>query len=193
MQSKTVPTSPSLATAEQPQLGKTEKLMQDVRKMPLFHQVIPLEAAIGWPIPLRKEGKVYVTLPFYGCTPQKGQTLLFPPFSTLTLNWANLMPVEYVNLRFRNPAPNLNWEGQIGTFPHEAIAQITRGEYLEKRRELLAMYDEMFVMLIEGVSFSTDWYDRFNEQLRLLIEPALEPYYRALAPKFCDRFLGIGK
>ena len=180
MQTNTVPKSPSLVTAEQPQLGKTEKLMQDVRKMPLFRQLIPLEAAVGWPIPLRKEGKVYVTLPFFGCSPQKGQTLLFPPFATLTLNWANLMPVEYVNLRFRNPAPDLNYSGQVGTFPHPAIAQITRGEYLEKRRELLAMYDEMLDNLLQNNPFTPDWNQRFSETLRLLIEPSLEPYYRVL-------------
>ena len=189
MQTNTVLKSPTLATAEQPQLGKTELLLQDVRKMPLFRQIVPLEAAIGWPIPLRKDGKVYITLPFYGCTPKKGQTSLFPPFATLTLDWANLMPVEYVNLRFRNPALDLNWEGQIGTFPHPAIAQITRGEYLEKRRELLAMYDEMFDNLSQNTPFTLEWNQQFSETLRLLIEPSLEPYYRVLGGKFFDRFL----
>jgi hypothetical protein len=180
-----------MITQIQPQqtLCKTEQMMISVRKMPIFRQLIPQEAGIGWPIPLRKEGKIYVTLPFYGYTSQKGETSLFPPFATLTLNWANLMPVEYVNLRFRNPAPNLPWEGQIGTFPHEAIAQITRGEYLEKRRELLAMYDEMLDNLSQNQPFTEEWNQRFSETLRLLIEPALEPYYRVLGEKFFERFL----
>lgn len=178
----------NLRPKKQP-LSKTAQLLEDVRKMPIFRQLIPLEAAVGWLIPLRKEGKVYVTLPFYGCSPQKGQNLLFPPFATLTLNWANLVPVEYVNLRFRNPAPNLNWEGQIGTFPHEAIAQMTRGEYLEKRRELLIMYDEMFDNLLQNNPFTPDWNQKFSGNLRLLIEPALEPYYRVLGEKFFERFL----
>ena len=107
MQNTTLATSSSPMTASQPQLGKTEQLMKDVRKMSIFHQLIPIEAGIGWPIPLRKEGKVYVTLPFYGLSTQKeqGQTLLSPPFATLTIDWSNQIPVEYVNLRFRNPAP----------------------------------------------------------------------------------------
>ena len=189
MQTNTTSQSSTLMTEEQPQLGKTELLLKNVRKMPIFRQLIPQESGVGWPIPLRKDGKVYITLPFYGCTPQKGQTLLFPPFATLTLNWANLIPVEYVNLRFRNPAPNLNWEGQIGTFPHPAIAQITRGEYLDKRRELLGMYDEMLDSLSQNNPFTPEWNQHFSQNLRLLIEPSLEPYYRVLGEKFFQRFL----
>jgi hypothetical protein len=176
-------------TPEKPNLSKTEKLLQDVRKMPLFRQLIPLEAAVGWPIPLQQQGKVYVILPFYSYFPQKGQSPLFPPFATLTLNWANLVPVEYVNLGFRNPAPDLKWEGQIGTFPHPAIAQMTRGQYLEKRRELLAMYDELLENLSQNNPLSPEWCTRFSKLLRLLIEPALEPYYRVLGEQFLARFL----
>ncbi|ACK70843.1 conserved hypothetical protein [Gloeothece citriformis PCC 7424] len=189
MLSNTVAKSSTLVTAKQHELGKIEKLMQDVRKMPLFRQLVPLEAGVGWPIPLRKDSKVYITLPFYGCTPQKGQTLLFPPFATLTLNWANLIPVEYVNLRFRNPAPDLKWEGQVGIFPHAAVKQITIKEYKEKRQELLSMYDEMFNSLTGGIPFSSEWCARFSQLLRLLIEPCLEPYYRILGEKFFARFL----
>lgn len=189
MTSNTVP-KPSNPVIDKPKnLSKTEKLMEDIRKMPLFRQLLPMESAIGWPIPVRKEGKIYVIFPFYGCTPQKGENSLFPPFATLTINWANQVPVEYVNLRFRNPAPDLNWEGQVGTFPHPAIAQITRGEYLEKRRELLAMYDEMLDNLLQNNPFTPAWNQRFSENLRLLIEPSLEPYYRVLGEKFFERFL----
>jgi hypothetical protein len=133
---KTVTKLPNFRTKEQPHLSKTEKLMRDVRKMPLFNQSISLETAVGGGIPRRKDNKVYIILPFYGCYPQKGVTKLFPPFATITLDWSNQVPVEYVNLRFRNPAPELNWEGEAGTFPHPALSQMTVGQYLERRREL---------------------------------------------------------
>ncbi len=63
------------------------------------------------------------------------------------------------------------------------------GQYREARRQLLAMYDELFEMLSQGSAFPPDWCDRFSESLQMLMEPSLEPYYRALAPKFFDRFL----
>lgn len=172
-------------------LSKTEQLMKDIRQTPLFRQLIPQEAGVGWPIPLRKGGKVYLTLPFFGFAPtaQKGFTKLFPPFATITLDWSNQVPVEYVNLRFRNPAPELNWEGEVGTFPHPAVSQMTFGQYQQRRRNLLEMYDQMFDMLSQNSPFSEEWCEQFSQLLRLLVEPSLEPYYRALGGKFFDRFL----
>lgn len=170
-------------------IGKTEKLLKDVRKMPIYNQVIPMEASVGFPIPLRKEGTVYVTLPFFMYSPKKGENPLYPPFATLTLTWKNLIPVEYVNLRFRNPAPELNWADSVGTFPHDAIAHLTKKEYLEKRHILLNMYDQMLDNLAENKPFNPQWNQEFSQYLRLLIEPPLEPYYRVLGEKFFSRFL----
>ena len=171
--------------------GKTEELLLKIRQTPLFRQLIPQEAGIGFPIPLRKEGKVYAILPCFGFTPtaQKGQTAIFPPFATITINWANQFPVEYVNFSFRNPAPELQWSGQIGTFPHPAVANMTVEKYKEKRHELLTMYDQMFAALEQGTSFSPEWIDRFGELLSTLLESSLKPYYRVLGAKFCARFL----
>jgi len=36
-------------TEEQPQLGKTELLLKNVRKMPIFRQLIPQEASLKLP------------------------------------------------------------------------------------------------------------------------------------------------
>ena len=179
------------STKEQKQLCQTELMTKKIRKMPIFHQLIPKEAGIGWLMPVRKEGKVYVTVPFYGYfpNPKQSQTVLYPPFATITLSWPKLVPVEYVNLRFGNPAPELDWFAQVGTFPHPEVEQITVGQYKEKRHQLLVMYDEMLDNLMEGKAFSPEWNEQFTELLSTLIEPSLEPYYRALAPKFFDRFL----
>ncbi|MBE9224111.1 hypothetical protein IQ264_01310 [Phormidium sp. LEGE 05292] len=169
---------------------KIERLIEDIRKTPIFRQLIPMEAQIGWPIPLRRESKVYVTLVFFGANSRsKGETVLFPPFAKITLDWSNQIPVEYVNLRFQNPWKEGNWEAEVGIFPHSAIAQITVAEYQKKRQELLAMYDEMLDKLAQGGSFLPDWKTRFKELLRLLMEPPLEPYYRAIDAKFFDHFL----
>ena len=185
-------------TKEKKQLCKTEQMMKRIRKMPIFHQLIPKEAGIGWlmPVrkePVRKENKIHVTVPFYGYVldPKQSKTILYPPFATITLSWPKLIPVEYVNLRFRNPAPELNWMAQVGTFPHPAVEQITVGEYKEKRHQLLVMYDEMLDNLLEKKAFSPEWKEQFTELFRTLMEPSLEPYYHALAPKFFDRFLPV--
>src|SRR5437588_5832268 len=105
-----------------------------IRQTTIFRELVPQEAGIGWPIPLRKLGLVYVTLPFYGYiyNREQNRTDLFPPFATMTVNWQNLIPVEYVNLRFRNPWPEGKWEEQAGVFPHPAITHLSVGQYQKK-------------------------------------------------------------
>lgn len=172
------------------QMGRTEQLIKAIRKTPMFRENIPMEAAIGLPIPLRKAGKLYLILPCYGALPKVEDNIpLYPPFATITVDWSSQIPVEYINLRKNNPAPELQWSEQVGTFPHEAIRNMKVKEYIEKRRELLAMYDEMFDILSGDNSFSQEWTSRFRSLLSILIEPSLEPYYRALAPKFFSHFL----
>ena len=171
--------------------SKTEDFIKSIRKHPVFTSLVALEAGTGWPYPVRKGGKVYVTLPFFGCprTANQKETPLYPPFATITAGWNTGLVVEYENLRFRNPWPEGRWDEQVGTFPHPAVAGLTVGDYKAKRAELFAMYDELFDTLEAGGEFADGWIGRFEALLRLLVEPSLEPYYRALAPKFFDRFL----
>jgi hypothetical protein len=172
------------------QLCQTEKLLKNIRKTPLFMQLIPQEAGIGLPVPLRRNNKVYAILLCFGFNAiEKGQTRLFPPFAEITVQWSNQLPVEYINLHFNNPAPELQWSGEIGTFPHDAVAGITIGEYQVKRKELLLMYDEMFTALENAGGLSSDFKQQFRDLFSTLIEPALIPYYRVFGAKFCERFL----
>lgn len=166
-------------------------VLNTIRQTTIFRELIPQESGIGWPLPLRKSGGIYVTLPFYGYeyNKEKNQTALFPPFATLTINWQNQVPVEYVNLRFRNPWPEGNWEEQAGIFPHPAAAHLSVSQYEQKRKELLTMYDDILVTLAQGGIFTAEWKAAFRDLLRTLMEPGLEPFYRALAPKFFDHFL----
>lgn len=178
------------AQLETQQLSKTEKLLQNIRKTPLFMQLIPQEAGIGLPIPLRRNQKVYAILPCFGFKPiEKGKTILFPPIAKVTVQWSNQLPVKYVNLKFDNPASELQWSGEIGIYPHDAVAGMTIGEYKAKRRELLQMYDEMFTALENSSGLSSDFKQEFSELFSTLLEPPLIPYYRVFGTKFCERFL----
>ncbi len=170
-----------------------KSIMDGIQKTPLYRYLIPAEAGIGWPIPLRKKDRVYVTLPLFGYhrTDEKGKTALFPPFAAITVDLASQVPVEYVNLRFRNPWPQGKWEEQAGYFPHPVVAAISAGQYKEKRKELLSLYDELFEMLLEKRVVPATFRERFGQLLRLLMEPCLEPFYRSLAPKFFEHFLAV--
>ncbi len=173
-------------------ISKMAYVFDNIRKMALFEQLVPPEAGLGWPIPLRKVGQVYITVPFFskGVVGQ-GQAVLYPPFATLTLNWQNLLPMEYVDLRFRNPSEG-QWEvynEQPGAFPHAAVAHLSVQQYLEQCNMLFMMYDELLTALTYGETLSSTWEHSFSTLLRLLMEPSLERYYRILGPEFFGRFL----
>jgi hypothetical protein len=54
---------------------------------------------------------------------------------------------------------------------------------------MFGAYDELLEHLVSGTTFPPDLVTRFGEQLRVLVEPGLEPYYRLLSPSFFGRFL----
>jgi hypothetical protein len=166
-------------------------LMNDMRKMPMYRQVIPQEAGIGWPIPLRRNKHVYVIMPCFGYahTPDKHETTLYPPFATITLDWSKQVPVEYVDLRFRHPWLEGNWEQVAGTFPHAAVKELSVQQYQNLRNELLIMYDALLDTLGKQETLSAEWKTAFSLLLRTMMEPPLEPYYRALGEKFFQTFL----
>jgi hypothetical protein len=169
---------------------RTGSLLRGIRRMPVFQQCVPMEAGMGYMLPWRKDGRVYVTVPFFGMPPTRtaGGVPLYPPFATLTLDWERAAVVAYRDLRVDGLWPVAG--EPVGSFPHPAVAKLRRSEYLALRSELYAHYDALCRMLAEGSSPAPAWSERFSELLRQLVEPALEPYYRRLAPNFITRFLG---
>jgi hypothetical protein len=177
--------------------SRTARLMADLRKTALFHQVVPMEAGIGWPIPVRHRPgwdgaiQVYMRLPLYGFRRDgtSGVTHLFPPFSMLTLRWPTGQVVEFADFRYTRPWPAPTNVTAVGTFPHDAVLGSV-SEYTTDRERLLGLYDD----LLDGLQTQRPFAGQaeFTLLLRKLAEPALVPYYRALGPRFFDQFLGPG-
>jgi hypothetical protein len=51
------------------------------------------------------------------------------------------------------------------------------------------MYAELIEAMENDRTLAPEWEKSFSSLLRLLMEPPLEPYYRALGPKFFNHFL----
>lgn len=173
--------------------SRTEQLITEVRSTPLFRQLVPLEASVGWPIPVRAGDHAYLTLLLYATAPADGGAAILPPFAQVTLDWATGQVVEYVSYAYRHPLPDAPREGAIGTFPHNAVEGLTRGQYLERRGELLEAYDRVLDAVATGAPIPPYEAAAFGRLLRQLLEPALEPYYRAISPQFFKHFLALGQ
>jgi len=167
-----------------------EKIVKDIRKTPLFRQVVPMEAVTGWPIPLRKNGRVFIILPFYGAqNKEKGKTILYPPLALITVDCITMVVVEYISTRFKNSWPDGNWETAAGYFPHEAISKMTIREYKNLKQQLMGLYDILIKCLIDGTELDAEVDAKFSEILGILMEPNLIPFYKAIRPSFFGHFL----
>lgn len=168
-----------------------QTFMQELRKTPIYRQVIPMEAQIGWPIPTRRQRRVYVTFPFFGIEyiPAIKESKIYPPFATCTFDWASQTLVEYADLRYRNLWPDLDWNISPGSFPHLAVAEFSVGQYNELRSTLLGMYDHLLETLSQRKALAAEWKTEFSLLLRILMEPSLESFYRTLGPTFFETFL----
>ncbi|MEV0937416.1 hypothetical protein ACIBMX_46405 [Streptomyces phaeochromogenes] len=193
----TYPTDPSarLTTASSHDVPRSEALSRELRRSPLFHQLVPMESGIGWPlpVPVLQDGvpRVYMRLPLFVLRPDPaGGADLFPPFATVTLDWATGRLVEYTDLRFKEPhRSRAQWSKPVGRFPHPAVEGLTTAAYRELRTHLFGLYDELFHELGRGRQPDDGWAGQFGQLLGRLLEPSLTPYYRQLAPKFLRRHL----
>ncbi|QFR00995.1 hypothetical protein F9278_37855 [Streptomyces phaeolivaceus] len=184
---------PAGSPAEGP---RSEALCREVRRSPVIRQLVPMEAGIGWPLPVPvvQDGtpRVYVRLPLFVMRPDPaGGADLFPPFATATVDWSTRRLVEYTDLRFKEPhRSRAEWSRPVGRFPHPAVAGLTTNAYRDLRTRLLTLYDELLDELAHGRQPGGGARPgEFGGLLTRLLEPALVPHYRRLAPKFLGRYL----
>lgn len=171
-------------------LSSIEILIKNVRKSPIFKQLVPMEAVSGWPIPMIKNKRAYVMLPFYGAQNQeKGKTELYPPLGVITVDCLTMAVVKYVNLRYENPWPEGKWQDTAGYFPHEAISKMTIREYKAKKKQLMSLYDTIIKCSIDGKKLDVETDAQFSKILSVLMEPSLKPFYQAISPGFFNHFL----
>ena len=169
---------------------KIEVFMKSIRNSPFGRQIIPMECITGWPILMRKNGRIYIKLLYF--KPQqkeKGKTGLYPPLLMIVAEYETGRIVEYSDLRLKSIWPDTCWEAPVGYFPHEAIAQMKVSEYKQLKNDLMQMYDQMIDTMLSGSGFSEEWERQFSGLLSTVIEPPLVAYYKELGEKFISHFL----
>jgi hypothetical protein len=165
---------------------KVEEALVKIRQSSVFRNLVPMQAGTGWPVPIRKRGKMYLCIPYFGLQQGKGKqpVLIYPPFATITVSWPKLLIVEYVNLRWRNLWSEKQLANPAGIFPHPAVAGVKLEEYNDMRQRLMAYIEAMLNSTIDKTGLQ-----EFSKIFHVMMEPSLLPYYRKLFPKYYGHFL----
>jgi hypothetical protein len=152
--------------------------------------LIPMELGAGWPAITIKNKQICVTVPYFLAQPgHGGQFLLFPISYLITLKWPNAQIVEFASLKYQKAYKGLDFSKPVGIFKHETVMGLSRDQYIAKRGELFALYDELIVGITEKRGFERlgDMRDLFQT----LMEPSLYPMYRNIAPNFFECYCGL--
>lgn len=169
-------------------IPRTESMLKRARQSDTFRELIPGNAALGWPAIDRIRGQVFLRMPVFDQQRRPdGAVNLYPPFAVLTVGWAPPRIAAYVDL-----STDRFWAADgsvpVGIFPHAELGDSEQA-YLMMRRELFACYDAICLALNDGHQPTARAAKEFSRLLRALLEPGLERYYRALAPDFFSLYL----
>jgi hypothetical protein len=164
--------------------SRTARIMDTWRRSDVGRLLVPMEAAMAWPIPYRAGEKTYLILPFYiRVSSTSGKFAVFPWVGGMTLEWVTQRMVEYVDYRFRSPWAQLDFRKPIAT------SEMPNPELAEKAQTLASMYDELADAMAAKSGLPPFWMSKFKEHVAAVIEPAQHVFYRQIAPKFSERFL----
>ncbi|MGB8646368.1 MAG: hypothetical protein WCF84_14110 [Anaerolineae bacterium] len=166
----------------------TAGLYGKVRSNPIAQQLVPLEAAISFPVPLVQGNFKFLRFLLYGYKRvQQGKpSLIRMPFAQLAVTFPDGKFAEYVDYRLAPPVTGMTAGEFIGEYPHPAIRQSSFDELERKRDELFQAYDRV-IALCPRFDLTQDeqkTVGQFRRLLSELAEPSLEPFYHALNPRF---------
>ncbi len=168
------------------------EFINNINKSELRRKLIPMEMASGWPSISIKNGQICIMIPYYRTQPSnEGKVLIFPIAYTMTFTWPSAKMVEFKTLRFQKEFANIDYKKPVGTFKHDAVKNLTKSEYIDKRDTLFSLYDEILTCIIDKKEFTRE--QEMKDSFKVLMEPSLYPMYMEIANKFfgfyCDNVL----
>jgi hypothetical protein len=161
--------------------------LDDLRRKAPLRDLLPLEAAAGIAIPVRRGDKLLAFVPFMLHRRRPGGGVsLSPVIASVLIDYRTGRVVEFVDHTKRDSA---DARAEAGVFPHESLRGVPAGVYLERRTELTAGLSELMRLLSAREPLPTPLCERVAELFTQLVPPAALPAYRAAAPKFVERFV----
>lgn len=170
--------------------SRVEELHTQLRKHPVCRHLISMESVLSFPVPTRRRDATYLRFIVY----RRGEAIegkarpVYRPYARLSIEYPSGRLVEYLDLRFSQNLPPSGTAEPIGEAPNPAMATLSFQEVVAKHSALLAAIEAM-IPLVGQRHLTTDQLGIvtvFRQLFQTVIEPGLEPYYRALDPSFFD-------
>ena len=152
---------------------------------------MPMGYTAGYPILQNRNGSLCMTVPYlkYKITGEKDKTQVYPIRYTVTVEIPENIVVRFEDLAFAKGHTKVNFDKHVGYLRHDAIKELTKKQYEEKRNELYAMYDKLISAVLGEGDFSADDEKSMKELLGMLLEPCLMGAYKVLDKDFYNKFL----
>ncbi|MBE7011237.1 MAG: hypothetical protein E7415_01025 [Ruminococcaceae bacterium] len=150
---------------------------------------LPIGYVAGFPIVAVKSGKACLKIPFlkYKITGQVDKTLVYPVKYVLTYSLPEMKPIGFEDLEYNIVFKHIDFNKPIGYFRHDAIKSLTKKAYAEKKNELLELYDDLAMTVVDKKPFSDG--EEFKKVLNMMLEPSVKPIYKVLDRDFYDKYL----
>ena len=167
------------------------ELYANVKKDPVFSGLIPIGFGAGLPILSIKNEQLLISIPYFRVqlTGVQDKTQIFPVQFVTTVTYPSCSIISFSNLAFCSDFSEVDFGMPVGLFRHKAIITLNHGEYEEKRRDLLDLYDHLIFALFNSEEPSYELINKFTIAINIMIEPSLKPFYRRLDVDFYNKFL----
>lgn len=155
---------------------------------------IPMGYRTVFPILQIKNGSLCITFPYlkYQTTGEVDRTLVFPIKYAVSLELPTEKIIGFEDFEYNENFQKVDFDKPIGYFRHEAVKKYNETEYDRLYHELMAEYDKVIHVLLEGGEYDFSDEKRMAELLQLLVEPFLLPIYQAVDTNFYNKYLVKG-
>lgn len=184
------------------------RFLKKIKTIDIVTNTVPLGYTPGFPIVRAENDNIFLVIPFlkYKITGVVDKTEVYPIRYVLTYKLNNLptdkLPekmlnqtlyegklIKYEDLYYNEEFSDLQFDKPIGLFRHEAIQNLDKKEYAEKRNELYDLYNLMINAKLSDEEFSIGKHSDYRKMLRLLLEPSLKYIYKVIDESFYDKYL----
>ena len=170
----------------------TAEMIEKIRKSNFVHYCgMPMGYTAGYPLLSIRNERLCLIIPFlkYKVTGVVDKTLVYPIRYIITISINNGSVAGFEDLSYRRAFTEVDFNKPVGYFRHDSIKNMNKKEYMEKKNELLSMYDKMAAAVMGNGEFTEEDDLAFYELLNKMLEPSLKEEYKFLDADFYGKYL----